>query len=440
MPARKENVRQNQQQNRKPVQKAAEKPASALFPSGKMDQETRDAYAAMMAAHGDKAVEKARRPMGPVDMTPKPSPVTLDPLERPVPAEAKPEPVPQVAIEPLPEPTPMRPPVSFAEAYRTDTGKNKGNGIRRGKMNEFVNALNGVSATAVYTVKLSDGRELSFESPKVRVQKTLNQILSANEDDPAAQYIAQLGLLDAVCLTKGVDWNSITDFDRNKIMFSLYRDILFRDEYKYKCDDPECGFEWMGKLDGKKIIEKLDASDVSCKTVTKTVDGIDYKLRVGFPLAKAMVSFLTDFGERKRAEKNASGEAQIDAATLVEYIDLFVREIWVSKDGEEVAHVNIDEMFDVSGTQATDENGNPVYDDMGNPVDVDLGQGYRDAMEVLGSLPSAVLAANSDSDVYSRISKLLVETVNNALPDCVCPKCGHRMGKAFGFNDFFSRG
>lgn len=418
---------------------------SALFPGGVNDPETKKAYDLMMKKYGSRAVE-GRPPQGAVDMTPGQTPPAQPPHVQ------VPDPEPEIVVAPTPESeeamkvfrnipqrghTSVSPVTSIQTTDRVQTVNVPVESARKSKMNEFVRAMNGISASSVYTVKMSDGRELSFEAPRVKTQKTLNQIIATNHNDPASQYIAQLGLLQAVCLTDGVDWNEISDFDRNKIMFSLYRDVMFRDEYKYRCDDKDCGFEWMGKVDGAKIIAKLDESDVADRIVKKKIDGIDYDIRIGFPKTKAMVAFLTDYGNRERDE-HKSGE--IDPVTLLEYIDLFIKEIWVKKDGEEIAHINLEDMFVPQGTLVVDENGEQVLDEFQNPQVVDVGECYREVVDVLGALPGALLQATSEDDVYTRISKLLIDVVNNAMPDCVCPKCGHRMGKAFGFNDFFSLG
>lgn len=402
----------------------SKKVESRLFPSGNVDPETKAAFDRMMAVHG----HKLGTPGAPLAQT-TPSPQIVQ----------TPQAVPAGTTQPPDTPPSMPAPQVETVAVPVDM-------VRHNKIDAFKKAMSGISASSVYTVKLSDGRELNFEPPRVKAQKTLNQIMASNKNDPAAQYMAQMALIESVCLDKGVDWQMITELDRNKILFTLYRDVLFRGEYTYKCDVKDCGFQWKAKIDGNGILERLDKSDVSDRMVKKVIDGVEYEVRIGFPAVKSMVAFLTDSSAKRMlpGQSDGKGDGENDevttAASLLEYVDMFIKEIWVRKDGEELGHISLEDMVVPYGTPVVDESGKPVLDAADCPETVDVGQCYRDVMGVIETLPGALLQAASEDDVYTKIFRMLVGVVNDAMPECICPKCGKRMGKSFGFNDFFALG
>ena len=84
-------------------------------------------------------------------------------------------------------------------------------------------------------------REVSFREITVAEQKKLSRIMIDNEDRKDIVYDAQCAILQSICLEKDLDINSLTEFDKIKLLLLLYQRNMATHDITFVC--PECHSE-----------------------------------------------------------------------------------------------------------------------------------------------------------------------------------------------------
>ena len=93
---------------------------------------------------------------------------------------------------------------------------------------ELLAALQNDFATAVNKVYLNSvDKEFAFREISVEEQKSLTRMMSANESRKDIIYDAQCAIINKASLTPGFDIYQFSDFDRLKLLLSLYQENMF---------------------------------------------------------------------------------------------------------------------------------------------------------------------------------------------------------------------
>ena len=93
---------------------------------------------------------------------------------------------------------------------------------------ELLTALQKDFATAVTKVYINSiDKEYAFREITVQEQKSLTRIMSANENRKDIIYDAQCAMINKAALDKSFDVYKLSEFDRLKLLISLYQENMF---------------------------------------------------------------------------------------------------------------------------------------------------------------------------------------------------------------------
>lgn len=191
---------------------------------------------------------------------------------------------------------------------------------------ELLNALEKEFATSVNKVYVNSlDREFSFSEISVKDQKSLTRIMSANEHRKDIVYDAQCAIINKAALDKDFDVYKLTEFDRLKLLISLYQENMFQNEVKFTCE--ECGAENKYKVNFKNTIQKLDAYKLEDKTFNYENKNFKYKFELSYPTVKLVSQFHQSYNQIHNGAVPRREMKSNEILVNLEYINLFIKSI-----------------------------------------------------------------------------------------------------------------
>jgi len=272
---------------------------------------------------------------------------------------------------------------------------------------ELLAALQNDFATAVNKVYLNSvDREFAFREISVEEQKSLTRMMSANESRKDIIYDAQCAIINKASLTPGFDIYQFSDFDRLKLLLSLYQENMFQNQVKFTCE--ECGTENAYQIDFANTIAKLDAYKLEKKTFEYENRNFKYVFEIEYPTVKLVSRFYQSYcakhgGRPVKREKKAN-----EIMTNLEYVNLFIKSVTVE----------------------TKANGNKREIVFAN---------YKvgDVEDILAAFPQDVLY--TEKGALKFIVNEYLKPVNDAFDKHECAQCGtiHEKGSMASSESFF---
>lgn len=192
---------------------------------------------------------------------------------------------------------------------------------------DLINALKGEFATTVTSVYVNSlDKEVSFREISVQEQKTLTRIMGTNENRKDIIYDAQCALINGAALDPAFDIYKCSDFDRLKLLMSIYQTNMFANEVKFTCS--ECGAENQYKVDFDNVLAKLDEVVLDVKEFAYENKHFKYVFTVEFPSVSYVSAFHKAYCQKHRGTPRRRVQ-QNDTAQNMEYINLFIKTVQV---------------------------------------------------------------------------------------------------------------
>ena len=245
------------------------------------------------------------------------------------------------------------------------------------------------SLTPVYISSL--GRDFSFREITVMQQKSLSRIMVANENRKDVVYDAQCQLINQACADEGFSVYNVSEFDRLKLLIALYQANMFQREVKFTC--AECGAANAYRFDFDRVLERLDAVDVSDSQVEYSSKSCRYKFTVGYPSVKTVSQFHKQYCARNRVTSKAQAR-QFDNMSNMEYVNLYIQEVEMTNSAT------------------------------GKTRQIDFRQfSPQDREEIIQMFPQDVLYA--EDGVLKYVMERYVKVINDSFERHKCARCGH---------------
>ena len=255
------------------------------------------------------------------------------------------------------------------------------------------------NATSVLVNSL--GTNIAFRDITVKEQKTIAKIIIDNPNREDIVYESTLAMIQSLTLTPTFEVLDILEFDRLKILLTLYKQNFFNDKIAYKC--PDCKHAGQYELDFKGIEEALDKVDITDKVYPVENTTHTFICTVGYPNVKNVRAYFKQLIKDKN-DKNVSNKI-----SALDYIDLFIKEIKV-----------------INKASPTNEICIPLSNCVINDVE-----------EILAKLPQGILLNRSGTSLMDRITKEFLSPVNQIFKQGKCSSCGKDIELNIGFSDFF---
>lgn len=262
---------------------------------------------------------------------------------------------------------------------------------------EFINALKSDFVTTVKKVYVNSlQKEVGFREITVKEQKTLSRIMIDNENRKDVVYDAQCALINQVCLDEGFDIYQCSEFDKIKLMMSLYQTNMFKNEINFKCK--ECGTQNRYKIDFRKTISKLDDFDTSDKNFNFENENWKFSFVVGYPTVKKVSEFYKIFTQKYKKASEKEIETMNNMINM-DYMNMFVKHIDIvnKQTGKETA------------INAADFTAAEIED-------------------IFSAFPQDVLYV--DDGVITYITKNYISSINDTFEKHKCGACGAVYGEA----------
>ena len=273
--------------------------------------------------------------------------------------------------------------------------------------NAIFNAFKKEFSTTVNVIMVNSAeKEYHFRDVTVNEQKTLSKTSIQNEARKDIIYDTQCQLINTLCLDKGFNVYSLTEFDRIKILMMLYQNNFQKNEIKYKCT--ECGAENIYTVDFQKIIDKLDKFDLSDDVFTAEDGRKIFKFTINYPLVRSVSNFYKDYMKKYKGKSKMEMEI-LDNLGNVDYINLYIRRV---------------EMIDKN--------------DPNDRVQADLSlMTYQETEKFIDMFPQNVIL-DEDNGVIGYITSKFINKLNKVFEYENCPQCGAPTNQGIGsLQDFF---
>lgn len=255
------------------------------------------------------------------------------------------------------------------------------------------------NATGVFVNSLNT--EIAFRDITVKEQKTLTKIIIDNPNREDIVYESTLAMIQSLCLTKEFDILDLTEFDRLKILLTLYKQNFFNDKIEYTCK--HCDHKGKYELDFTRIEKQLDVLDISDKSYTIENNTHTFIFTVGYPNVKNVRTYF------KQLIKDKNDKNVVNKINALDYIDLFIKNVTICNKNQSTNEIQI-----------------PLKDYTINDVE-----------EVLCKLPQGIILNRSGTSLMDKISKEYLSTVNTIFNYGRCGACGKDIELNIGFSDFF---
>ncbi len=325
------------------------------------------------------------------------------------------------------------------------------------------------STQSIYVPTL--GKTLTFRESTVKEQKTLSKVVASNPDRQSVIYASTLAMAGNLCVDE-LDINSMTEFDRMKILAFLFSMNFFSKRLTMTC--PKCKKPFAYTVMHGDILKGLDAIDTE-DVVFKAENRIgSIEVSLNFPSCRRYLDFLETMdsaSDRKKTTATSNVKAYDAMNHAFDGLDKMV-EAQSENDGKRVSQddLRIAEMIrkrknggpkrteGVASSDRKDETDQSFvtlldavdlyirkirYHVNGSEDDVEIdfsGYGFADTERILGNFPVAVFTDEaSGKNLMSFIRDEFRKKLSKAVPHIVCPngKCGCDIGKRLELHDFF---
>lgn len=269
--------------------------------------------------------------------------------------------------------------------------------------NDILSALDKQFSTNVSPVFINSlKKECSFREVTVKEQKTMTKIIIDNEGKEDVVYDATLAMIQSLCLDKDFEAINLTEFDRIKLLLSLYRQNFFNNEMSYTCKN--CNHEGSYEIDFDKIIEQLDTVDLSDRIFEISNDTHIFKFTVNFPGVRRVRSYLKQLYKEKN-DKNVKNKL-----SAIDYIDLFIKNIII------IVKENDLQILDCN------------FEDMS----------INDVEEIISKFPQGIIISRAGNSLTDKITKDFLSVIDATFNKNICGECGKEITLEVGLSDFFT--
>lgn len=190
---------------------------------------------------------------------------------------------------------------------------------------DLINVLKNEFSSTVTSVYINSlDKEVSFREITVLEQKTLTRVMGTNEHRKDIIYDAQCALINTAALDPTFDIYKCSDFDRLKVLMSIYQTNMFADEVEFECS--ECGAKNKYKVDFNNALLKLDEIILDVKQFEYENRHFKYKFNIEFPSVSYVSSFHKSYFQKHRGTPR-NKISQNDTTQNIEYINLFIKSI-----------------------------------------------------------------------------------------------------------------
>lgn len=267
------------------------------------------------------------------------------------------------------------------------------------KMNksEFINALKSDFVTTVKKVYINSlQKEVGFREITVKEQKTLSRIMIDNEQRKDIVYDAQCALINQVCLDENFDIYNCTEFDKIKLMMSLYQTNMFKNEVTFKCK--ECGTLNKYKIDFRKTISQLDDFDISDTDFNFENENWKFNFKVGYPTVKRVSDFYKLFSQKYKKASEKEIET-MNSMINMDYMNMFVKNVEIQNKQSNTTKSLDASLFSVAEIE-----------------------------DIFSAFPQDVLYV--DDGVVTYVTKHYIARINESFDKHKCAACGAKYGEA----------
>lgn len=324
------------------------------------------------------------------------------------------------------------------------------------------------SVQSIYVPTL--GKALNFRESTVKEQKTVSKVVAANADRQSVIYASTLAMMRNLCLDD-LDLNSLTEFDRTKIMAFLFSMNFFSKRLSMRC--PRCKKPFSYTVMHGELLKGMDgvSTDDVWFHAKNRIGSID--VRLNFPNCRRYLDFLETMDRVNDAKRNGQtrndspydamnhafdglekvAEAQTEnGGKHVSTDDIRIAEMIRKRKGgtasrtDGVSQIRQDssDVSFVSLLDAADLYIRSIkYHVNGSEDDVEIdfsGYGFEDTERILGKFPVAMFTDDeSGKSLMAFIRDEFRKRLSVAVPHIVCPNagCGCDIGKRLQLHDFF---
>ena len=271
---------------------------------------------------------------------------------------------------------------------------------------DLVAALKQDFATSVNRVYINSlDKEVSFREITVQEQKTLTRIMAGNEQRKDIVYDAQCALINTACLDETFDVYQVSEFDRIKLLMSIYQANMFANEIKFTCE--HCGAENNYQLDFANVLEKLDDFDLDSKIFKYENKHFAYTFTVQLPTVRKVSAFYKAYCQKHKGSPRRTMKAD-EGLQNVEYANLFIKDV----------------VIEVKAT--------------GKKREINFeNHKVGDIEEIMAAFPQDVLY--TDTGVLKYILNNFIQPMNDSFDKHTCYQCGevHEKGDVDTTESFF---
>lgn len=260
------------------------------------------------------------------------------------------------------------------------------------------------SATKIYFNSVD--KEYAFREVSVQEQKSLTRIMSGNENRKDMIYDAQCALINKVALDPGFDIYQFSEFDRLKLLISLYQENMFQNEVKFTCE--ECGMQNAYTVDFVNTIKKLDEYKLEDKMFEYENSKFKYIFNLRYPSVKLVSRFHASYCAKHGSNVVKKQRKTNELMTNLEYVNLFIKDITLTNKTTNSTRVIVFDNYKVS-----------------------------DIEDILEKFPQDVLY--TDKGVLKFIVNEYIKPINDSFEKHECWKCHtvHEKGNVNSTESFF---
>lgn len=259
---------------------------------------------------------------------------------------------------------------------------------------DLINALKQGFATTVNKIYVNSlKREVGFREITVLEQKQLSRIMIDNDGKNRKDvvYDAQCALINVACLEKdSFNIYQLSEFDRLKLLIALYQANMFKNDVKFTCE--ECGAENAYRMDFTRVLERLDAIDLTPSKFNYENQVWNYDFTIEYPTVKRVLQFYKSYSMKYRGAKRNEIKS-LESTSNIDYINLFISNIVLTNKNTQTAKT-----IDMNSFAA------------------------GDVEEILATFPQDVMYA--ENGVLQYIVNEYVKKVNDSFDQQKCYNCG----------------
>lgn len=321
------------------------------------------------------------------------------------------------------------------------------------------------SAQSIFINSLS--RPVMFREARVKEQKAISKIVIPNKDRLSIVYGATLSLIKLLCYDEEFDINSITEFDRLKILSSIYSSNFLSKKIHFTCPKKDCKNHFVYNVQYGDIIKGFELCNTDDIVFENKMDIGYIKVYINFPSCIKYLNFLelidtkNDIEESEILKKSNNKFSELnklydnDSAINSGINDDMLYKMFGKQNNENNAqkqntttnNSNSVKSLDLSMKDAsdlyikkieyalydnTDENGEL------NIYSIDMSQyGILDVEEILGHFPIKMFTREDGVTLNTFINSSISNKIKTCLPIIKCPKCGEILNKYISLRDFF---